>query len=185
MTDAMLQQALWRDAEPLCLPLPRAPAPAVAQVGAAPAPRNWIAVASAEHARQGRAEPAAGYMQVCHGKVAPLQRLRAGDRVAYYAPATTMRGADRLQSFVSIGTVLQGAPYAVDMGNGFVPHRRDVAYVADAHEAPIRPLLAQLEFVEDPQRWGAKFRFGLFAISDHDMRVIARAMGVPEQSLHF
>jgi hypothetical protein len=179
-----MQHALWADT-PVTTAVARPSRRTAVSDTVAQPPRNWIAVASAEHARLGRAEPAAGYLQVCHGKVAPLQRMRAGDRVAYYAPATTMRGADRLQSFVSIGTVLQGAPYAVDMGNGFVPHRRDVAYVADAREAPIRPLLAHLEFVDDPQRWGAKFRFGLFAVSDHDMRVIARAMAAPEHALHF
>lgn len=51
---------------------------------------NWIAVASAEHARRGCAVPAQGYMQVCHGKRAPLQRVQPGDRVAYYAPTITL-----------------------------------------------------------------------------------------------
>jgi hypothetical protein len=138
-------------------------------------PRNWIAVASAEHARRGCAEPDNGFMQVCHGKFAPLTRMQPGDRVCYYAPATTMGGKDRLQSFVSIGLVQPGEPYACDMGGGFVPFRRDVAFVA-AREAPIAPLLDQFEFVEDRSRWGAKFRFGLFAVSDHDMRLIAQAM---------
>ena len=32
---------------------------------------------------------------------------------------------------------------------------------------------------------GYKFRFGLFAISDHDMRLIANAMGAPLQALYF
>lgn len=45
--------------------------------------RNWVAVASAEHVRIGRA---AGFMQVCHGKAAPLRRIKPGDRVAYYSP---------------------------------------------------------------------------------------------------
>jgi hypothetical protein len=31
---------------------------------------------------------------------------------------------------------------------------------------------------ENRSRWGYKFRFGLFNISDPDMRVIARAMQV-------
>jgi hypothetical protein len=137
--------------------------------------RNWIAVASAEHARRGCAEPLAGYMQVCHGKCAPLQRVSPGDLVAYYAPTLRMGGGDRLQKFVSLGVVQPGEPYAFDMGDGFVPFRRDVAYVA-AEEASIQPLLEQFDFVEDPQRWGYKFRFGLFDISDHDMRLIARAM---------
>ncbi len=139
---------------------------------------NWIAVASAEHARRGRdacIDAASGFMQVCHGKRAPLARVQPGDRVAYYAPTVTMGGKDRLQSFVSIGLVLDTAPYAFDMGGGFVPFRRDVQYLR-ANEAPIAPLLDAFEFVEDRQRWGYKFRFGLFKISDHDMRLIAHAM---------
>jgi len=138
--------------------------------------KNWIAVASAEHARRGcAASEGPGFMQVCHGKAAPLRRVSAGDRVAYYSPALTMRGKDRLQSFVSIGRVLPGEPYAFDMGNGFVPYRRHVAYVA-SREASILPLIPHLDFVEAPGRWGYKFRFGLFDVSDHDMRLIAEAM---------
>ena len=89
-----------------------------------------------------------------------------------------------MQAFVSIGIVLPGAPYAFDMGGGFVPSRRDVAYVP-ALEAAIAPLLDDFEFVDDRQRWGSKFRFGLFAVSDHDMRLIAQAMQAALQSLHF
>lgn len=137
--------------------------------------RNWIAVASAEHARRGCAEPAKGFMQVCHGKCAPLRRMSPGDLVAYYAPTQRMGGGDRLQKFVSLGIVQAGEPYVFDAGGGFTPFRRDVAYVA-AEDASILPLLEQFDFVEDPQRWGYKFRFGLFDISDHDMRLIARAM---------
>lgn len=136
---------------------------------------NWIAVASAEHARRGCAQADKGYMQVCHGKRGPLQRVAPGDRVAYYSPATTMGGKDRLQHFVSIGIVRPGEPYAFDMGSGFVPYRRDVGYVA-ASEAAIAPLLDAFEFVQDRSRWGAKFRFGLFKVSDHDIRLIAKAM---------
>ena len=56
--------------------------------------RHWIAVACADHARQGRDHAPVGFMQVCHGKAGPLARLRAGDLVAYYAPARTMGGRD-------------------------------------------------------------------------------------------
>ena len=138
--------------------------------------KNWIAVASATHARRGCApSDGPGFMQVCHGKAAPLRRTRAGDRVAYYSPTVTMGGKDKLQCFVSIGLVLPGDPYAFDMGGGFVPFRKDVHYV-DAVEASILPLIPQFEFVESPARWGYKFRFGLFEISDHDMHLIANAM---------
>jgi len=144
--------------------------------------RNWIAVASAEHARLGRDHPGLGFMQVGHGKHAPLKRVAPGDRVAYYAPATVFGGKDQLQSFVSIGVVADGEPYQFEMGKGFVPWRRDVVY-APSQEASILPLIEQFDFVEDPKRWGYKFRFGLFDINDHDMRLIARAMKACLQAL--
>ena len=90
--------------------------------------KNWIAVASAEHARRGRDETVPGFMQVGHGKLAPLKRVQPGDSVAYYSPTVAMGAKDGFQSFVSIGIVQPGEPYAFDMG-GFVPYRRDVKYL--------------------------------------------------------
>ncbi|MEJ8849937.1 EVE domain-containing protein [Variovorax rhizosphaerae] len=145
-------------------------------------PRNWIAIASAEHARIGRDHRPMGFMQVGHGKGAPLKRITPGDRVAYYSPATVFGGTDKLQSFVSIGVVQPGEPYTAEMGNGFVPWRRDVRYAKSA-EAPIAPLIEAFDFVEDPKRWGAKFRFGLFEVNAHDMRLIADVMKADVKSL--
>ena len=140
-------------------------------------PNNWIAVASAEHARRACSVLEQGFMQVCHGKCAPLKCVLPGDRVAYYAPTLTQGGKDRLQSFVSIGVVKAGNPYAFDMGGGFVPFRRDVVYLS-AQAAPIAPLLDEFEFVEDRACWGYRLRFGLVKVGEHDMRLIAHAMRV-------
>lgn len=145
--------------------------------------KNWIAVASADHARRGRDEFEMGFMQVCHGKCAPLKRMQPGDWVTYYAPTVTMGGKEKCQSFISFGVVQAGEPYAFDMG-GFVPYRRNVRYLKSI-ETPIAPLLDKFEFVEDRSRWGYKFRFGLFSISDHDMALIAQAMHVDEALLQF
>ena len=134
---------------------------------------HWLAVASAEHVRRGRAE---GYMQVSHGKAAPLKRIKPGDRVVYYSPTETLGGNDKLQAFTAIGTVRDREPYMFDMGKGFTPYRRDVDW-AKASEAPIRPLLDQLEFTAGQPNWGYQLRFGLFAISAADFRLIATAMG--------
>ena len=136
---------------------------------------NWIAVAAAEHVQRGRT---AGFMQVCHGKAAPLRRIKPGDRVAYYSPTTTFGGKDKLQAFTAIGIVKIGEPYSFDMGNGFCPYRRDVTWF-DAHTAPILTLLGSLDFSAGVSHWGYKFRFGLFAISEHDMQTIAAAMDAP------
>ena len=45
------------------------------------------------------------------------------------------------------------------MGGGFEPFRVDVDWLP-CHEAPIKPLIAQLSFIRDAAHWGAAFRFG-------------------------
>ncbi len=137
-----------------------------------PPSHNWIVVASADHVRKGGA---GGFMQAGHGKLAPLRRVRSGDRIACYSPATAFGGKDRLQAFTAFGTVRDGEPYQVDMGDGFQPFRRDVDWLA-VREVPIQPLLERLEFTSGQRNWGYKFRLGLFAISDHDMDIIVAAM---------
>jgi hypothetical protein len=134
-------------------------------------PKHWIAVASAEHARRGKA----GFMQVNHGKAAPLRRIHPGDGVAYYSPTETFGGKDKLQAFTLIGRVKPGDIYQGEMGD-WVAHRRDVDW-ADAHDAPIAPLLDRLEFTAGKTNWGYQLRFGLFGISEHDFELIAQAMG--------
>lgn len=134
--------------------------------------KYWVAVASADHARKGRA----GFMQVNHGKEAPLKRIRLGDGVTYYSPTETRGGKDKLQAFTTIGMVEEGDIYPGEMG-GWTAFRRNVTYF-DAQEAPIAPLLDELEFTRGKQSWGYQFRFGLFEISEADFRTIAEAMGV-------
>ena len=135
---------------------------------------HWIAVASAEHVRRGRRD---GFMQVNHGKAAPLRRIKPGDGIVYYSPTTILGEKDGLQSFTAIGTVREGEPYQGDMGGGFTPYRRDVEW-AKAQEAPIKPLLDRLEFTAGKSNWGYQLRFGLFALSEGDFSLIAEAMGV-------
>ena len=141
--------------------------------------RSWIAVASAEHVKLGRE---AGFMQVCHGKGGPLARLGAGDRVAYYSPTLTFRARDKCRAFTAIGTVRDERVYQADMGDGFMPFRRDVDWwLADA--APIYLLLERLECTRGRRNWGYVFRFGLLSVSEGDMDLIAGAMqAIPSSS---
>ncbi len=134
--------------------------------------KNWIAVASAEHVRHGQQT---GFMQVCHGKAAPLRRVQPGDRIIYYSPIATFRGKDKLQAFTAIGIAKDYEPYQFDMGEGFCPFRRDVKWLK-ARDTPISPLLDELDFSAGKRNWGYQFRFGLFEISEHDLRIIAAAM---------
>ena len=133
----------------------------------------WVGVASADHVRRGRS---GGFMQLGHGKAAPLKRIKPGDRVVYYSPTVTLGGKDKLQAFTAIGTVKDREPYVFDMGKSFMLYRRDVTW-AKAVETPIHPLLDQLEFTAGKANWGYQLRFGLFPISAADFKLIAAAMG--------
>ncbi len=135
--------------------------------------RNWIAVASAEHVRRGRTE---GFMQVCHGKAAPLRRIHPGDGVVYYSPTEQYGGQDKLRAFTAIGIVKDVDPYPFERGGGFCPHRRDGAW-APSLEVPFTPVLGVLELSSGGPNWGYQLRFGLFEISGHDLRIIAATMG--------
>jgi hypothetical protein len=135
---------------------------------------HWIAVASAEHVRRGLE---GGFMQVCHGKAGPLRRVGTGDGVVYYSPTSTFGGKDRLQAFTAIGSVLETEAYQADMGGGFRPFRRDVAWLV-ARDAPIKPLLGRLRLTSGLSNWGYQFRFGLFEIGASDFEIIAEAMSV-------
>ena len=134
----------------------------------------WIGVASKDHVQAGRKE---GFCQFCHGKMSALKRLSPGDWIAYYSPRTLMNGGEAVQAFTAIGRVEPGEPYLFDMGNGFVPARRDVNFYS-AHDAPIRPLIDQLNFIANKSNWAYPFRVGIVKIARPDFATIAKAMGV-------
>lgn len=134
---------------------------------------NWVAVASAEHVAVGRAQ---GFMQVGHGKGAPLRRLHAGDRIAYYSPVRVLGTKDACQAFTAVGTVRDEHVYQGLMPGGFEPFRKDVDWLEALDEAPIRPLLEALSFTQGKSNWGYAFRFGLLKVTADDMALIAGAM---------
>ena len=135
--------------------------------------RGWIAVACADHVALG---VAGGFMQVCHGKAAPLRRMRPGDYVAYYSPTESFGVRRSLQAFTAIGVIRDSDPYCFDMGAGFQPWRRNVDWLV-SQPADIRPLLGKLEFTAGRgSTWGFPLRFGVLAASDADMNVIGEAM---------
>lgn len=125
-----------------------------------------------------------------HGKQAPLQRMKPGDGLIDDSPREAYPDGAPLQAFTALGFVRTGEVYAHDMTSegvpGFVPWRIDVDF-APAQIAPIRPLVAQLDFITDKAHWGAVFRYGQLRISEADFQQIASAMGSslnrPEQIL--
>lgn len=136
--------------------------------------RFWIAVASKEHVQRA---VYGGFAQVCHGKPDPLNRMKEGDWVVYYSPTIKFGEKEPCKSFTAIGKIKDKNVYSFAMSEDFIPWRRDVSYVK-FEETPIQPLLDELSFIKDKQKWGFPFRRGCFEISQEDFQVIARAMGV-------
>jgi hypothetical protein len=138
------------------------------------ADRNfWIGVVSRSHVQLG---VQGGFVQLGHGKRAPLARLQAGDGLVMYSPRTSYPDGEALQSFTAIGIVTSGQIYQVEMSPDFAPYRVDVSYL-DCCEAPIKPLVEQLSFIRSKTHWGATFRFGQIKIPAGDFALIDQAMG--------
>ena len=135
---------------------------------------HWIAVASAEHVRRGRE---AGFMQVNHGKAAPLRRIKPGDGIVYYSPTTILAREGRPAGFHRDRHRARRRALPRRYGRRLhaVPARRGMG---EGEEAPIKPLLEQLDFTAGKSNWGYQLRFGLFEIGEHDFQLIAEAMGV-------
>jgi hypothetical protein len=131
----------------------------------------WLGVVARAHVRRGLA---GGFAQLCHGKAAPLRRMRRGDWLVYYSPTIEMGGAP-LRAFTAIGQVEDDEVFAHDMGGGFVPFRRRVRY-APASEAPIAALQDRLELCARPS-WGIALRRGHLPLAAVDLAIIAAAMG--------
>lgn len=135
--------------------------------------RAWIGVVSQAHVLLG---VAGGFAQLCHGKSAPLARMRQGDWLVYYSPTTVLGGGEPLRAFTAIGRVIGERPYLFDMGGGFVPHRLDVAYRPVRAPAKVRDLAPTLRFVRAHPSWGMLARRGHFEIGLDDLAIIAHAL---------
>ncbi len=141
---------------------------------ASTSPSYWIGVVSEAHVQRG---VAGGFAQLCHGKAAPLRKMKRGDWLVYYSPRTEIKGGEPLQAFTAIGQVRDDEVYEYAMSDTFIPFRRHIDYV-DGQPARIRGLLDQLSFTRDHRNWGYLFRRGQFQITADDFRIIAEAMGV-------
>ncbi len=136
--------------------------------------RYWMGTASRDHVQQGVDH---GFAQLCHGKASGLKRMQINDWLIYYSPRLWFEQKEPCQAFTAIGQMIDEAGYSVAISETFNPWRRAVRYVP-SQDAAIKPLLNQLSFIHNQQRWGYRFRVGHFEISALDFAVIAEAMHV-------
>lgn len=136
--------------------------------------RYWINTVSRSHVQRG---VEGGFTQANHGKITGLKRLANGDRIVFYSPRTDYPDGDPLQRFTAIGSVVDDAPFQVEMSADFQPWRRRVKF-DECVEAPVQPLIDSLDFIRNKKSWGVVFRRGLFEIPEADFAKIAAACGV-------
>jgi hypothetical protein len=134
--------------------------------------RYWIVVTSKDHIARG---VEGGFMQANHGKQGPLKRMGVNDWVICYSPKLTYVGKELLQAFTAIGQITNKEIYQFKMSENFIPYRRDISWTK-CTEAPIQPLINDLDFIDNKQSWGYKFRFGFFEIPEHDFKLIKSTM---------
>jgi hypothetical protein len=134
--------------------------------------RYWITVVSKDHVQLG---VAGGFMQACHGKAAPLKRMKPHDWVIFYSPKQTMTGTEKCQTFSALGKVCDESVYPFAMSEEFIPFRRNIEFVS-CNEIPIVSLLNDLEFIPDKKSWGYPFRYGFFEIGEKDFTLISNKM---------
>ncbi len=133
--------------------------------------RYWIGVASHDHVLNG---VKGGFCQLGHGKKPALEKMQAKDWIIYYSPRQELApDSQTLQAFTAIGEILAHPTYQADLGD-FKPWRRDVRFLEVAQIVPIRPLIAKLEFIENPARWGYPFLRGHLEIGRSDFELIAK-----------
>lgn len=97
--------------------------------------KHWLAVISLEHAHMAASS---GFLQVCHGKAAPLRRTSAGDEFFIYSPKTGMGTGDSIMSFTYRGIFNDNNVYQVEQLPGFLPFRKDVTFDLDFPRVPLK-----------------------------------------------
>ena len=134
--------------------------------------KYWILVASKDHVKNGMAQ---GIAQACHGKAAPLKRMKKGDFIIYYSGKQTLGRPDKCQEFTALGKVIDDEIYQFQVSEDFCPTRRNIAFL-ESQDTSILPLIADLVFINNKKSWGYPFRFGFFEINQHDFDLISSKM---------
>lgn len=135
-------------------------------------PKYWIIVASKDHVETGIHE---GIAHACHGKAAPLKRMKPNDFVIFYSGKKKFGQPDKCQEFTAIGQVADEEIYSHQMTPDFYPFRRKIDFIENTCIS-ILPLINDLEFIYNKKSWGYPFRFGFFEINKHDFDLISSLM---------
>jgi hypothetical protein len=134
--------------------------------------KYWVITASKDHVKNGISQ---GIAQTCHGKSAPLKRMKKGDFVIYYSGKQTLGKPEKCQEFTALGKVLNDEIYQFQVSEDFCPSRRNIEF-SQCKDISILPLINDLQFFQNKKSWGYPFRFGILEINKHDFDLISSQM---------
>jgi hypothetical protein len=134
--------------------------------------KYWVIVASKDHVQRGITGE---FAQACHGKAAPLKRMRKDDFIIYYSSKQTMGKLDKCQEFTAIGKIKDEEVYPFQMTADFCPFRSKIEFFIHK-DISILPLINDLQFIPNKKSWGYPFRFGVLEINKHDFELISSQM---------
>lgn len=123
-----------------------------------PERRDWVIVASLDHARRG---VAAGFVMANHGKRAPLARMSPGDGIWIYSPTTAYPDGERLRALTIVGEVTGEEPEPSEViPGGF----RRAASLREIDPLPLDTVREHLPV--------SRLRFGFFELAPPDAEAI-------------
>lgn len=141
--------------------------------------RYWIATITKEHAQLAIK---GSFIQVCHGKEAPLKRMKKDDYILIYSSKIKMMENEKYQMFTALGKVSDDRVYPFQMTEQFKPFRRNIEFLK-CNEVSILSMIENLEFITDKKHWGYPFRYGFFEINENDFNFITSKMICDEMIL--
>lgn len=141
--------------------------------------RYWIATISKEHAQLAIK---GSFIQVCHGKEAPLKRMKKDDYILIYSSKIKMMEKEKYQMFTALGKVSDDCVYPFQMTEQFKPFRRNIEFLK-FNEVSILSMIENLEFITDKKHWGYPFRYVFFEINENDFNFITSKMICDEMIL--
>ena len=138
--------------------------------------KYWIGTVSKEHVLRG---VAGGFCQVCHGKAAPLNRMKRGDWLLYYSPKISLYGHEKWQAFTACGQIADDTAYPFRMSEDFIPFRRNVVYSPIQRDCPLDIARTHPEW----KMYASQLRYGHFAISEDFFSFVQGYMLAPSKNV--
>ena len=132
----------------------------VTTVGQMSVERQWVIVASRDHARRGLGN---GFVMANHGNRAPLARMSPGDGVLIYSPTTTYPRGEPLRAITIVGEITGHEPEPSEViAGGF----RRAATLREIEPLPLDEVREHLPV--------SRLRFGFFELDATAAEAIAK-----------